>query len=167
MIPTRNNLQLLVTVCLALAVFLSLLLLIVAKIRGRKIKWGGFVVFAVAGYGVPMVGFTTKLVTDISAKRNRATTVGMVIAHDLPNHNQYQFEYAIDGQRYTAWHQGTVDCGPNDINVGGKFTVYYDPPHPNRADLCSFKAAVKNDIEILGLLSGMLVFTALITRKSR
>jgi hypothetical protein len=166
MTPTRENLQLFVTVCVALAVLLSLLLLIVEKIRGRKIRWGGFVVFAIAGYGVLMVGFATKLVNDISARRNEATTVGIVIANDRSNHNQYQFEYAVHGQRYTAWHQGTVDCGPNDISVGGAFTVYYDPVHPNRADLCSFKAAVKNDLEILGLLSGMLVFTAVITRKS-
>jgi hypothetical protein len=166
MTPTRDNLQLLVTVCMALAVFLSLLLFIVEKIRGRKIKWGGFIVFAVAGYGVLMVGFTAKLVTDITAKGNEATTVGIVIVHDLPNHNQYQFEYAVGGQRYTAWHQGTVDCGPDDIIVGGKFTVYYDPLHPSRADLCSFKGAVKNDLQILGLLSVMLAFTALITRKS-
>jgi len=166
MTPARDNLQLLVTACLALAVFLSLLLFFAEKIRGRKIKWGGFVVFAVAGYGVLMAGFTAKLVADIRAKRSEATTVGIVIAHDLPNHNQYQFEYAVGGQRYTAWHQGTVDCGPNNINVGGKFTVYYDPLHPNTADLCSFKAAVKNDMEILGLFSGMLVFSALVTRKS-
>jgi hypothetical protein len=62
MTPSRENLQSFAMVCLALAVFLSLLLFIVEKIRGRQIRWGGFVVFAVAGYGVLMVGFATKLV---------------------------------------------------------------------------------------------------------
>ena len=167
MIPSRENLQLFVTVCLALAVLFSLLLFIVEKIRGQKTRWGGFVVFAIAGYGVPITGFTSKLVNDIRTRRNEATTVGIVIANDRSNHNQYQFEYAVDGQRYTAWHQGTVDCGPSDISVGGTVTVYYNPVHRDRADLCNFKGAVKNDLEILGLLSGMLVFTAFITRKSR
>jgi len=166
MIPTSDNLQLFVTVSLALAVFLSLLLFMVEKIRKRKSRWGGFVVFALAGYGVLMVGLTTKLVNDIRARRKEAATVGIVIANDRSNHNQYQFEYAVRSQKYTAWHQGTVDCGPSDISVGGTFTVYYDSVHPNRADLCNFKAAVNNDLEILGLLSGMLVFTAAITRKS-
>jgi hypothetical protein len=72
----------------------------------------------------------------------------------------------VRAERYTAWHQGTVDCDPIDISVGETFTVSYDRVHPNRADLCSFKGAVKNDLKILGLLSGMLVFTAVITRKS-
>lgn len=166
MTPSRDNLELLVTVSLALAVFLSLLLFVVEKIRRRKIRWGGFVVFVVAGYGVLMVGYTTKLANDIHARRNEETTVGLVIGNDRANHNQYQFEYAVHGQRYTAWHQGTVDCGPSDIAVGGASTVYYDPAHPNRADLCSFRAAVKTDTEILGLVLGMLVFTAVITRKS-
>lgn len=113
-----------------------------------------------------MVGVATKLIHDIRARRNEATTLGIVIANDRANHNQYQFEYAVVGRTYTAWHQGTVDRGPSDIYVGGTFTVYYDPAHPDRADLCSFRAAVKTDLEILGLLSGMLVFTAVITRKS-
>ena len=104
---------------------------------------GAFAVFAVAGYGVLMVGFITKLVNGIRTRRNEATTVGLVIANDRSNHNQYQFQYAVDGQRYTAWHQGTVDCGPSDISVGGTFTVYYDPVHPNRADLCSFQSRSK------------------------
>ena len=166
MIPIRENLQLFVTVSSALAIFLSLLLLMVEKIRKRKIRWSGFVVFALAGYGVLLVGLTTKLVDDTRARGKEVTTVGIVIANDRSNHNQYQFEYAVRGQKYTAWHQGTVDCGPSDISVGGTFTVYYDPVHPNRADLCSFKTGMKNDLEVIGLLSGMLVFTAVITRKS-
>jgi hypothetical protein len=166
MIPTRDNLQFITIVGVALAIFLSLLLSLVEKRRGRKIKWGGFVVFAVAGYGIVMVGFTSKLIADMHAKGNEATTLGIVTARDLPNHDQYQFAYSVGDQRYTSWHQGTVNCGPNRIYVGGVFTVYYDPLHPSRADLCSFKGAVKNDLQILGLMSAMLVLTAIFTRKS-
>jgi hypothetical protein len=44
--------------------------------------------FALAGYGVLMVGWTTKLVNDIRARRKEATTVGIVIANDRSNHTQ-------------------------------------------------------------------------------
>jgi hypothetical protein len=35
--------------------------------------------------------------------------------------------------------------------------------HPEKADLCSFRGAIKDDLKILGLLSGMLLLTAVFT----
>ena len=163
MAPTRENIQVFLAVGLGIAVFLSILLFIVEKMLGRKIKWGGFIVFALAAYGLPIVGFASKYVGDRKTWRNEATTLGIVVAHDLPNHNQYQFEYAVSGQRYYSWHQGTVDCDPGEMGIGKTFKVYYDPTHPDKADLCSFKSALKNDLQILGLLSGMLLLTAVFT----
>ena len=128
---------------------------------------GGFIVFALAAYGLPIVGFASKYVRDTKTSQREATTSGVVVEHDLPNHNQYRFEYAISGQRYYGWHQGTVTCSPGEIYIGKAVLVYYDPEHPKKADLCSFRGAIKNDVEILGLLSGMLVLTAVFTARQQ
>ena len=160
MTPTSENINVFVALCWGIALLLSGLLFVFEKISGRKIKWGGFIVFALAGYGLPIVGFASKYAGDRKSWRNEATTSGVVVAHDLPNHNQYQFEYAISGQRYYSWHQGTVTCDAGEIYVGKTVLVYYDPMHPDKADLCSFRGAITNDLQILGLLSGMLVLTA-------
>ncbi len=148
---------------MGIALLLSGLLFVVEKISGRKIKWGGFIVFALAAYGLPIVGFASKYAGDRKSWRNEATTSGVVVAHDLPNHNQYQFEYAISGQRYYGWHQGTVTCDAGEIYVGKTVLVYYDPMHADKADLCSFRGAISNDLQILALLSGMLGLTAVFT----
>ena len=160
MTPNLENIQVFVAVGMGIAILLSGLLFIVEKISGRKIKWGGFIVFALAAYGLPIVGFASKYVGDRKTWRNEATTSGIVVAHDLPNHNQYQFEYAISGRRYYSWHQGTVTCDAGEIYIGKTVLVYYDPVHPEKADLCSFQGAIHNDLQILGLLSGMLILTA-------
>lgn len=163
MTPTRENIQLLVELAFGIAIFLSILLFVAEKLLRRKIKWGGFVVFALAAYGLPIVGFASKYLADRKTVRNEATTFGIVVAHDLANHNQYQFEYAVSGQRYYSWHQGTVDCDPGEMGIGRTYKVYYDPARPDKSDPCSFKSAVKNDLQILGLLSGMLALTAIFT----
>ena len=167
MTPTLENIQLFVAVSFGLAIVLSGLLFIIQKISGRKIKWGGFIVFALAAYGLPIVGFASKYVGDRKTWRREATTSGIVVEHDLPNHNQYRFEYAISGQQYYSWHQGTVTCNPGEIYIGKKVLVYYDPIHPEKADLCSFRGAITNDLQILGLLSGMLVLTAVFTSRQQ
>jgi hypothetical protein len=163
MTPTPENIHTFVAISFGVAIFLSGLLFIVQKISGRKIKWGGFIVFALAAYGLPIVGFASKYVGDRKTWRNEATTSGIVVAHDPPNHNQYEFEYAIASQRYYSWHQGTVTCDAGELNIGKTVLVYYDPMHPEKADLCSFRGAIENDLQILGLLSGMLVLTAVFT----
>jgi hypothetical protein len=167
MTPTRDNIQLFLELALGIAICLSALLFIVERLLGREIKWGGFIVFALAGYGLPIVGFASKYVGDTKTLRNEGTTVGIVVAHDLANHNQYQFEYRVSGERYYGWHQGTVDCDPGEMAIGKNYKVFYDPVHPEKADLCSFKSAVKNDLQILGLLSGMLFLTAIFTSVKR
>jgi len=161
MTPTLENIQVFAAVGVGIALLLSGMLFIVEKISRRKIKWGGFIVFALAAYGLPIFGFASKYVGDRKTWRNEATTSGIVVAHDPPNHNQYQFEYAISDHRYYSWHQGTVTCDAGEI--GKSVLVYYDPVHPEKADLCSFRGAIQNDLQILGLLSGMLVLTAAFT----
>jgi hypothetical protein len=116
MTPTLENIQIFVAVSIGIALFLSGLLFIVEKISGRKIKWGGFIVFALAAYLLPIVGFASKYVGDRKTWRNEATTSGIVVAHDPPNHDRYQFEYAISGQRYSSWHIGTDTCDAGDWN---------------------------------------------------
>jgi hypothetical protein len=129
------------------------------KILKREIKWDGFIVFALAAYGLPIVGFASRYVGDRKTWRNEATTSGIVVAHDAPNHNQYQFEYMRSGQRHYGWHVGTTTCDAGEIYVGKAVLVYYDPMHPDKADLCSFQGAMKNDLQALGGLSGVLVLT--------
>jgi Protein of unknown function (DUF3592) len=157
MTPTLENIHVFAE-GLGIAILLLGLFFIVQKISGRKMS--GFMVFAL---GLPIVGFASKYVGDWKTWRNEATTSGIVVAHDLPNHNQYQFEYAMSGHRYYSWHQGTTDCDAGEINVGKTILVYYDPIHPEKADLCSFRGAIRNDLQILGLLSGMLVLIAVFT----
>jgi hypothetical protein len=118
MTPTPENIHTFVAISFGVAIFLSGLLFIVQKISRRKIKWGGFIVFALAAYGLPIVGFASKYVGDRKSWRNEATTSGIVVAHDPPNHNQYEFEYAIASQRYYSWHQGTVTCDAGELNIG-------------------------------------------------
>jgi len=84
MTPTLENIQLFVAVSFGLAIVLSGLLFIIQKISGRKIKWGGFIVFALAAYGLPIVGFASKYVGDRKTWRREATTSGIVVEHDLP-----------------------------------------------------------------------------------
>jgi hypothetical protein len=88
MTPTPENIHTFGAISFGVAIFLSGLLFIVQKILGRKIKWGGFIVFALAAYGLPIVGFASKYVGDRKTCRNEATTSGIVVAHDPPNHNQ-------------------------------------------------------------------------------
>ena len=167
MTPTTENIKVFVALCLGVGLLLSGLLFVLEKISGRRIKWGGIIVFALAGYGLPIVGVASKYARDRNSWRDEATTSGVVVAHDLPNHNQYQFEYAISGQRYYSWHQGTTTCDAGEICVGKTVAVYYDPMHPDRADLCSFRGAIANDLKILGLLFGMLVLTAVFTTRQQ
>jgi Protein of unknown function (DUF3592) len=164
MTPTSENIKVFVALCLGIALLLSGLLFVFETISGRRIKWGGFIVFALAAYGLPIVGFASKYAGDRNSLRNETTTSGVVAAHDVPNHNQYQFEYAISGQRYYGWHQGAVTCDTGELYVGKTVLVYYDPTHPEKADLCSFRGAISNDLQILTLLSGMLAVTAVFTR---
>ncbi len=158
--PTSENFQTLSAICISFALLLSLLLFIARKLTGRKIKWGGFVLFALAAYGLPIVGIVAKYTGDRKALQREATTTGIVVVHDLPNHNQYQFEYVVSGQRHYAWHQGTTTCDGGDMFVGKTVTVFYDPLHAEKADLCSFRGALTNDLQVFGLLCGMLIITA-------
>ena len=115
MIPNVENLRVFSMVCLGLAIFLSLLLFVAEKVLKRKIKWGGFVVLAIAGYGLPIFGFASKYVDDRTAWRHEATTSGIAVAHDPPNHDQYEFEYVVAGQRHYSWHTGTAGCDPGEM----------------------------------------------------
>lgn len=159
--PTVENIQTFSAICIGIALLLSLLLFIARKLTGRKIKWGGFAVFALAAYGLPIVGIVAKYLRDRKALQHEATTSGIVVAHDPPNHNQYQFEYVVSGQRHYAWHRSTTTCDAGDIFVGKTVTVFYDPLHVEKADLCSFRGALTNDLQVFGLLCGMLIFTTI------
>lgn len=167
MLPSAEKTQIFFAISLGVALFLSLLLFIARKLSGGKINWGGFVLFACAAYSLPMVGIVSKYLKDRQALQNEKTTSGIVVAHDLPNHNQYQFEYVVSGQRHYAWHQGTTTCDAADVFVGKSVTVFYDPLHPERADLCSFKGAITNDLQVLCLLCGMLVITTIFTARGQ
>ena len=100
MTPTLENIHIFVAVGFGVAIILSGLLFIVQKISGRKIKWGGFIVFALAAYGLAVVGFASKYFGDRKTWRNEATTSGIVVAHDLANHNfsiSLSMRYPVSG----------------------------------------------------------------------
>src|SRR5260370_7474106 len=108
MTPTTENIKIFVGLCMGIALLLSGLLFVVEKISGRKIKWGGFIVFALAAYGLPIVGFASKYAGDRKSWRNEPTTSGVGVAHDLPNHNQYPFQYSISRPRHYPCTQSTL-----------------------------------------------------------
>jgi len=59
MTPTRDNIHLFLGLTFGIAIFLSALLFVLEKRLGRKIKWGGIIVFACFS---PLAGIKERLI---------------------------------------------------------------------------------------------------------
>ena len=65
------------------------------------------------------------------------STSGIVIAHDLGNHNQYGYRFQVDGNSYTGWQSPQRD----ELTIGKEVRVFYDPQNPSRNSLINFHDA--------------------------
>src|SRR5450631_3953376 len=66
--------------------------------------------------------------TDTQVAGRQHTTSGLVIAHDVGNHNQYGYRFQVDGKSYTGWQSPQRD----ELTIGKEVLVFYDPQDPSR-----------------------------------
>ena len=62
------------------------------------------------------------------------TASGVITAHEPANHNQYRYEFEVDGKSYTGLE------GPKgrEFDIGKTVVVYYDPENPSKNALTDF-----------------------------
>ena len=72
--------------------------------------------------------------TDIQTAGRQRTTLGVITAHETTNHNQFRYEFEVEGKHYTGSE------GPRDreLGIGKKVIVYYDPENPNKNAITDF-----------------------------
>ena len=67
------------------------------------------------------------------AKRQQ-TAYGTISAHQPSNHDRYQYTFLADGRPYT----GSETRAKNELELGQRVLVYYDPANPAQNALTDF-----------------------------
>jgi hypothetical protein len=71
---------------------------------------------------------------DRAVAKREQTTPGVVTAHEPANHNRYSYGFSVGGNAYTGWQIPRND----ELQVGKRVIVYYDPSDPNINALTDF-----------------------------
>jgi Protein of unknown function (DUF3592) len=71
---------------------------------------------------------------DRPISQREKTTQGTIAAHEPANHNRYGYSFSIDHRSYRGWESP----GKQDLRIGQKVTVFYDPLDPSRNALTDF-----------------------------
>ena len=72
--------------------------------------------------------------TDVHTAERQRTTSGVITAHEAANHNQFRYEFQVEGKRYTGLEAPRV----RELGLGKQVTVFYDPINPNKNALTDF-----------------------------
>jgi hypothetical protein len=76
----------------------------------------------------------------VVGNRQRVAT-GVITAYEETNHNQYRYQFAVDGATYTG-----LSNAPDDVaTVNGVAIVYYDPQDPSTNSLQNFVSESERD----------------------
>jgi Protein of unknown function (DUF3592) len=99
----------------------------------------------------------------IVAKRQQ-TSQAIITAHEKSNHDQYRFAFSVDGQKY----DGLGRTDKEELEIGEKVVVYYDPHNPSKNALKSFETLSLEDFgPIPTLLLGIGAITWMIKAARR
>jgi hypothetical protein len=63
------------------------------------------------------------------------TTQGVITSHEPANHNQYGSAFSVKGKNFSGWESPNKD----ELEIGKKVLVYYDPRNPNKNAITDFR----------------------------
>jgi hypothetical protein len=89
------------------------------------------------GLGLCVYGF----VTDQAIASRELTTYAIVRSHEPADHNQYGYEFSVDGRVFTG-SQSPI----TELEIGQRVLVYYDPLDPGKSSLESFTDATEQAV---------------------
>lgn len=107
----------------------------------RRPSWWAALIAAPWFLGA-VLGVYGAIVDSVVAQRER-TVLGILVTHEVANHNQYRYRFVVNGTSYLG-----LGHPPSELaKVGDQILVYYDPEEPARNALVDFADA---EIEALG-----------------
>lgn len=63
------------------------------------------------------------------------SAIGVITAHDPPNHNRYGYSFVVQGKSYSGWQTPSR----SEPVIGEHVVVYYDPLNPDKNSLVDFQ----------------------------
>ena len=72
----------------------------------------------------------------------------MITTHEPANHDSYGYVFTVDNKSYT----GSQSPKANELAIGKKITVYYDPQNPRKNALTDFRDLSADDLGPVPLL---------------
>ena len=72
--------------------------------------------------------------TESQTAGRQQITSGIVTAHEPANHNRYGYKFEVNGKTFTGWQTP----GTDDLAIGKRVIVYYDPRNPSKNALTDF-----------------------------
>jgi hypothetical protein len=87
------------------------------------LPWAAFVILALCEFRADQITATREQIA-----------FGQIVSHDPPNHNQFGYQFGVNGRIYTGWAIPST----RDYRIGQQVLVYYDPMDPNKSALADF-----------------------------
>jgi hypothetical protein len=72
---------------------------------------------------------------DAQIANRQQSTIGIINAHDPPNHDRYSYIFEVNQKQYAGW---AYPNDKRDFSIGESVVVYYDPNDPAKNSTADF-----------------------------
>ncbi len=93
-------------------------------------------------WAIGIVMFVGECLADLGSAKREMTASGVVTAHEPANHDRYGYIFSVNGKEFRGWQSPAK----NELEIGEKVLIYYDPLNPNKNSLMEFSDLAMNSV---------------------
>ena len=100
-------------------------------------------------WAIGAIVFVQEWKVDRDIALREQTAQGLITTYEPSNHNRYGYVFTVNGKNFTGWESPKNE----ELGIGKRVVVYYDPRNPNKNALTEFRDL---GMTVLGPLPSML-----------